>query len=100
MLHRIKGFISYQLMRLLFRFKLDKKIQEAAGKAPHFVDDKLSKQLERLSDSELNLMVAECDKGHFDEEILRLVEMFKAVGVDVIQGLRNEKFLRIPSRGR
>lgn len=94
MLRRIRGFISYQLLRLLFYLKVDKKIAGAADTDPRLIHDKAVEQIKHLPDSTLDSMVAEIDGGQLRKEAQRLIDMLGSTGIDVIQEVRNEKFLR------
>ncbi len=94
MLHKIRGFISYHLLQLLFRLGTEKRIVNAAGTNPHLIHDRAIGQIRKLPDSELDSMVAELDRGQLSEEARRLVDMLGSAGIDVIQEVRNEKFLR------
>lgn len=94
MLHRMRGFISHQLLRLLFRLGIEKRIIGAASADPHLVHDRAVEQIRHLPDSELDAMVAELGKGQLSEEARRLVDMLGSAGIGVVQEVRNEKFLR------
>lgn len=91
---RVRGFITRLLLRLSYRAGMEKTVQRIIAESPHLAQGTLVGWLGKASDKDLNQMIKDIDEANFDSESLRMLEAFKAAGVDIVQKVRDEKFLR------
>ncbi len=93
---KARSFISHRLamvgLRLAIRLGI---VDKVANSSPDLLRSVLSSKISQASDESLDQMIADCEKEDFGNEYVACAyRILKEQGVDTLQELKNEKFLR------
>jgi len=96
---KVRSYVRYCVARVSWwlarRLGVTDRAEKVIANDPEFVRNVLITKLRKVSDLDLDRMIAECEVGNFkDEYIARIYHTLQELGVDTLQELKNEKYLR------